>query len=956
MDNECTDVWLTFGIAGLIVLLLLVVIIFREVQTKRRLRSVSEAAYLITTLKLEEAQDVLRTGSAEKNDVGNALIQISALIKEMQVYIPDPVWYSVFDVKEDSPPPASLLPTHEPDAAECVGETATPPGFLPTPNSPASASARGSRFAASSNSRRKSSAVPSPASGERKTRCASESVLKLSMSVEESKRDKSRLSVAEGLELALRVRRETTAGMRGMRIKRGSILGAYVDLRGLKSEGQCTTTLDLLSVTSGTCRDFDGSMIGISDSLISVCFGGIRPNSDHARTSCSCALALAPQWKERTPDLWWSISLCMGMLTVGEGGDSQGRIQICSGAPMRMTRSMSELSHHVNARLLMNEKLYQQVKTSYVGRVVDSIKEREIPSRQSYSGSPVSNLTSCKTTSSDVALPQFGDQCTLVYELLGEVGLVEDYSTYGEAFHSFCQLDFKRSREQFELHLTKVPRDTQALRLLRIVMYLQSPQYSASVSSVSTGMYTRAEIGWEDVEGMSLAVDLPETLRRESKESISSTGTTSFLTITMPSDAIGEGVTKQVSSRRVLRGTSEVVTLRQQIHAAQTQQTSEADNIRSRMQQFVSILAANMRTTQWRVCFDRLRVYSKVNRKARAIKRQEGETDLPAEFIDARYRRWYRGQKRLGVGAFGEVWMGMEDNGCLVALKCVKIQRPVDDPVSEPQSPLTPLTPAARRRELRKQRMNGGLSSPKFAPKMPLPPSLLEDVVQKHVEELLHEVQLMQRLQHDNIVEYLGSCVVAGHAFKHVIIIMEYMSGGSLMGVIEDFERVPNKSLQRYLRDVLNGLAYLHSEGVVHRDMKPHNVLLLIDGQCKLADFGASAQLTELNASNQGVIGTPLYMAPEACRGEVCKASDVWGLGIIICQIFSGEVPYKFTDTDPFNPQVFLYRLGKTADYCPQPPEALPFEARDLTEKCLQRDPDQRPTAEELQNEVFLLQ
>ena len=91
--------------------------------------------------------------------------------------------------------------------------------------------------------------------------------------------------------------------------------------------------------------------------------------------------------------------------------------------------------------------------------------------------------------------------------------------------------------------------------------------------------------------------------------------------------------------------------------------------------------------------------------------------------------------------------------------------------------------------------------------------------------------------------------------------------------------------------------------------MKPHNVLLLVDGQCKLADFGASAGLAQLAKSNQGVIGTPLYMAPEACKGAACKASDIWGAGIIISQLFSGKVPYTFRDDEVFNPHTFLYRV-----------------------------------------------
>ena len=137
--------------------------------------------------------------------------------------------------------------------------------------------------------------------------------------------------------------------------------------------------------------------------------------------------------------------------------------------------------------------------------------------------------------------------------------------------------------------------------------------------------------------------------------------------------------------------------------------------------------------------------------------------------------------------------------------------------------------------------------------------------------------------------------------------------------------------------------------------MKPHNVLLLVDGQCKLADFGASAGLSQLAKTNQGVIGTPLYMAPEACIGSACKASDIWGVGIILCQLLTGNVPYIFGERDAFNPHTFLYKLGNCEDYNPTIPKDLPEEARRLASSCLRRSAEDRPTAIELSSFAFML-
>merc|ERR1712118_441329 len=108
----------------------------------------------------------------------------------------------------------------------------------------------------------------------------------------------------------------------------------------------------------------------------------------------------------------------------------------------------------------------------------------------------------------------------------------------------------------------------------------------------------------------------------------------------------------------------------------------------------------------------------------------------------------------------------------------------------------------------------------------------------------------MLQLRHDNVVSFLGSAVAAGY----VLIVMEYCSGGSLMGILTRFGVLPLPSVRRYTRDMLKGMEFLHGKDIIHRDLKPHNVLVKIEGLAKLADFGASAELSGACGSSVGVI------------------------------------------------------------------------------------------------------
>jgi hypothetical protein len=151
------------------------------------------------------------------------------------------------------------------------------------------------------------------------------------------------------------------------------------------------------------------------------------------------------------------------------------------------------------------------------------------------------------------------------------------------------------------------------------------------------------------------------------------------------------------------------------------------------------------------------------------------------------------------------------------------------------------------------------------------------------------EAQAAGRLSHPNIVGVYDY----GENEETAWIVMELVEGGSLKQRIDRQERFTIPDIVRVMDQVLAALAYSHGRGVVHRDIKPGNVMLTADGSVKLADFGI-ARLENSSMTQVGtVIGTPSYMAPEQLRGETVDArADIWAAGVMLYQLLTGEKPF----------------------------------------------------------------
>eukprot|EP00898_Chlorokybus_atmophyticus_P007882 jgi/Chlat1/8095/Chrsp75S07591 len=232
------------------------------------------------------------------------------------------------------------------------------------------------------------------------------------------------------------------------------------------------------------------------------------------------------------------------------------------------------------------------------------------------------------------------------------------------------------------------------------------------------------------------------------------------------------------------------------------------------------------------------------------------------------------------------------------------------------------------------------------------------------LQDVMREVTIMKRLDHPNIVK-LYEVIDDPHedrlymADSMLLLVLEYVSGGCVLkdvsgltgqgGTGREISSLSEPLARKYMRDVVRGLDYVHSRGVVHGDLKPENLLLSEDGCVKIGDFGVSQLFIDGDDRCLRSPGTPMYTAPECCTGEVYSGvlADVWALGVCLYVMIHGRLPFTGSSTMSAYQHIFLQPLELDSNMSP--------ELADMLTGMLSKDPSERVHVSKLKQHPWLL-
>nr|XP_024382607.1 mitogen-activated protein kinase kinase kinase YODA-like isoform X2 [Physcomitrium patens] len=280
--------------------------------------------------------------------------------------------------------------------------------------------------------------------------------------------------------------------------------------------------------------------------------------------------------------------------------------------------------------------------------------------------------------------------------------------------------------------------------------------------------------------------------------------------------------------------------------------------------------------------------------------RHPSRTNEPSRSADSSVpgvpTKWQKG-RLLGSGTFGNVYVGFNnDNGGFCAMKEVLL-------VSDDQKS------------------------------------------KESVKQLGQEISLLSKLRHENIVQYIGTETLEDRLY----IYLEFVSGGSIHKLLQEYGAFKEPVVRNYTRQILSGLAYLHNQNTVHRDIKGANILVDTNGMVKLADFGMAKHISA-QSFLKSFKGSPYWMAPEVLKhtGGYDLAVDIWSLGCTVLEMVTTKPPWH-----QYEGVAAMFKIGNSKEL-PAIPDSLSREGRDFVRLCLQRDPAHRPTAAQLLEHPFV--
>ena len=209
------------------------------------------------------------------------------------------------------------------------------------------------------------------------------------------------------------------------------------------------------------------------------------------------------------------------------------------------------------------------------------------------------------------------------------------------------------------------------------------------------------------------------------------------------------------------------------------------------------------------------------------------------------------------------------------------------------------------------------------------------------------EFNALVHLQHPNIVAVIALELDK----KFARIYMEWMPAGSIAAVVKNAGPLQEPIVRRYVVNVLSALAYVHAKGVVHRDVKPANMLVSSDGTVKLSDFGTATLLAAVGESDQGggsrAVGTVPYMSPDVLNGLVDASNDLWAVALSVYEMLSGKIPWSETGLNGVQLMYHISKLTEAPDAMIHS-LAISSELKSAMSECLALDRHKRPSACEL--------
>ncbi|KAJ0807688.1 putative protein kinase CAMK-CDPK family [Helianthus annuus] len=215
-------------------------------------------------------------------------------------------------------------------------------------------------------------------------------------------------------------------------------------------------------------------------------------------------------------------------------------------------------------------------------------------------------------------------------------------------------------------------------------------------------------------------------------------------------------------------------------------------------------------------------------------------------------------------------------------------------------------------------------------------------------EETVHrEVEIMQHLSGHPGVVTLKAVYEDSESFH---LVMELCSGGRLIDQMTKEGRYSEQRAANIFKELMMVIKYCHDMGVVHRDVKPENILLTTSGKIKLADFGLAVRITN-GQSLAGLAGSPAYVAPEVLSGNYSEKVDVWSAGILLHALLVGVLPFQGDSLEDVFEAIKTVELNFHTGVW----ESVSKPARDLLERILTRNADSRITADEVLSHPWII-